>query len=284
MPDDRMYLLPKILLFPLIILISILTRPADPQAAQSYTSRRIQDIPLSDSTYQRLPVDAASFGQWLRQLVLKPPGSPVLSYKGKVHKSARDSTVAGVINLDIQGHKHEQCMDILIRLYAEYLWQNKLAAGLNLPLPGGIWISWAEWLSGLRPEFHGLQVRLKPAAVSDSSFQNYENYLRLVYSESHTQQFYHGLRRIDQQDLQIGDFIVSRGSKSHAVMIVDLARNKQGQLIALIGHGDTPACEFYLLNYRINNPWFPLNFEQEKLPLPIKRIMKWKGLRRFMQR
>jgi hypothetical protein len=175
-------------------------------------------------------------------------------------------------------------MDILIRLYAEYLWQKKSADGLLLPLPGGVWLSWPEWREGLRPEFHGVQVKLKPRAVADSSFQNYENYLRLIYSESHTQQFYHGLKRIDRQDLQIGDFIVSRGSKSHAVMIVDLARNKQGQLVALIGHGDTPACEFYLLKNRVNNPWFPVNFEQEKLPLPVKKVMKWEGLRRFLQR
>jgi hypothetical protein len=281
---NKINLLPEILSLLLIIFPEIFNRPGDQLHAQDKIFRRIADIPVADSAYQRIEAAEGSFGYWLRQLVLKPAGSPVLSYKGKVRKSAQDTTVAAVIDLDIQGRRQEQCMDILIRLYAEYLWQNKAAEGLSLPLPAGVWLSWPEWQGGLRPEFQGVQVRLKRKASPDPSFQNYENYLRLIYSESHTQQFYHALKRIDQQDLQIGDFIVSRGSKSHAVMIVDLARNKQGQLAALIGHGDTPACEFYLLNYRINNPWFPLNFEQERVPLPVKKVMQWAGLRRFLQR
>jgi hypothetical protein len=283
-PDQNQYLPGNDFPFPLVLLMLILAWNINPLIAQKVHSRRIRDIPVADSGYQRWPLDSTGFGFWLRNLYLKPEGSPVLNYRGKVHKSVRDTTVAAVINLEVQGCRNEQCMDILIRLYATYLWQNQSAGELILPLPGGLWIGWAEWLSGRRPEFYGLQVKLKQKARPDSSSENYKNYLNLVYSESHTQQFYHGLKQIDRHDLQIGDFIVSRGSKGHAVMIVDLARDKQGRLLALIGHGDTPACEFYLLNYRAGNPWFPLNFEQEKLPLAIKRVMKWEGLRRFMLR
>ena len=64
-------------------------------------------------------------------------------------------------------------------------------------------------------------------------------------------------------------------------MIVDLARDKDGKLVALIGQGDTPACQFYLLNFKKGNPWFPIDIKKEILPLPIKKEMRWKGLRRF---
>ena len=64
-------------------------------------------------------------------------------------------------------------------------------------------------------------------------------------------------------------------------MIVDMAKNTNGDLIALIGQGDTPACEFYLLNYKKENPWFPIDFDVEVLPLPIRKKMSWDGLRRF---
>jgi hypothetical protein len=266
-----------------ILIIFIILENA-PLPAQNNSRTQIKDIPLPDSSYRRLPVNPGSFGEWLRNLILQPKGSAVLTYKGKVFKSSRDTTVAAVVDMDIQGRKHEQCMDILVRLYAEYIWQNNRAMEMNLPLPGGAWLSWLDWRKGLRPVFSGINMKLKLADPPDSSFQNYEKYLRLVYSESHTQQFYHALKRIDMADLQIGDFIVSRGSKNHAVMIVDMARNDKNQLIVLVGHGDTPACEFYLLSYRKNNPWFPARFEQGKLPLPIKRQMPWEGLRRFMQR
>jgi hypothetical protein len=252
-----------------------------PVKAQNYTVQTVQDIAITDSAYQRILLPAESFGSWLRNLVLKPETSPVLNYKGKIHKSAADTTVARVIALDLQGRRNEQCMDILIRFYAEYLWQTKQADDLSLPLPGGIWFRWIDWRAGLRPEFNGIHMKLKSSAETDSSFQNYENYLRMIYAESHTQQFYHELRRVDPGDLQVGDFIVSKGSKSHAVMIVDLARNRQGQWLALFGQGDTPACEFYILQKQKSEPWFPLNFDVERIPLPIKRHMKWEGLRRF---
>ena len=67
-------------------------------------------------------------------------------------------------------------------------------------------------------------------------------------------------------------------------MIMDLAVNKDGDLIALIGHGDTPACEFYLLAYKSDEIWFPIDPAANRLPLPIKRIMTWDGLRRFQKR
>ena len=64
-------------------------------------------------------------------------------------------------------------------------------------------------------------------------------------------------------------------------MIVDIARNSRGELIALIGNGDTPACQFFLLNYTRDNPWIPLSLDNDVIPLPLRRKMTWDGLRRF---
>ena len=257
---------------------------AIPLFAQNDEIRILKNIPPPSSACSRLPVEPGSFANWLHNLPLKPPGSPVLKYNGKIHKSAQDTTVAAVVNLDMQGRKLEQCMDILIRLYAEYMWQGGRAEKMSLPLPGNFWLNWMDWEKGIRPEFHGIQVKFKVNAAVDSSFENFENYLRLIYSESHTQQFYHNLKRIEKDELQIGDFIVSKGSKSHAVMVVDLVRNEQADLLALFGQGDTPACEFYIMNYRKNDPWFPVDFKLEKIPLPVKKQMTWDGLRRFIVR
>ena len=116
---------------------------------------------------------------------------------------------------------------------------------------------------------------------TDSSYKNFESYLRTIYAESHTQQFFHAYIAIDRRKFQVGDFIVIKGSKAHAVMIVDLAKDEQGNMKMLVGHGDTPACQFYLLSYKKNQPWFPVDFDEEILPLPIRRKMKWSGLRRF---
>jgi hypothetical protein len=98
---------------------------------------------------------------------------------------------------------------------------------------------------------------------------------------SHTQQFYHAYEPITTNELQIGDFIVKKGSKAHAVMIVDLCQDQNGNKMMLVGHGDTPACQFYLLKYKGKQPWFPIDFTNQILPLPIRRKMPWSGLRRF---
>ena len=115
----------------------------------------------------------------------------------------------------------------------------------------------------------------------NSTKNNFNRYLNLVFAESHTQQFYFAFPVIERHKIQVGDFFVKKSIKGHAVMIVDLAQNAKGDLIALIGQGDTPACEFHLLNYKKNNPWIPLDFSREDIPLPINKKMTWDGLRRF---
>jgi hypothetical protein len=172
-------------------------------------------------------------------------------------------------------------MDIVIRLYAEFLWQAQKTDSLKLPLPDGTWLYWDHWRSGYRPFFKGIQVDLRRSKDPDSTYYSYKKYLQIVFSESHTQQFYHSYRPVEPKNVQIGDFIVRKGTKGHAVMIVDLAQNARGELIALIGNGDTPACQFFLLNYTEENPWIPLYLEDEVLPLPLRRKMTWDGLRRF---
>ena len=246
----------------------------------SNNNRTIETIPVPYG-FNRILVQQTSFASWLRNLPLKSPGSSVLDYRGKVYKNGNDSTVAAVVDWEIFGRRMEQCMDILIHFYAEYLRQNSRENEIIFPLPGGYWLGWKDWKKGWRPIFRGINMTMRKCATHDSSQNAFTSYLHTIFAESHTQQFYHGYKPIDRHNVKIGDFIVRKGSKSHAVMIMDLAINEKEQLIALIGHGDTPACQFYLFNYQKNNPWFPLNFENDHLTLPIRKKMKWDGLRRF---
>ncbi len=172
-------------------------------------------------------------------------------------------------------------MDILMRLRSIYLQQTGRQKVISFPLPDGLLLSWQDWQSGQRPVFKGLHFRLIQSAGIDSSAANFEHYLRTLFNYSGTQTFYHYYPKMDPSTLRIGDFIVKKGRKGHAVMIVDLAQNKAGQRVALFGQGDTPACAFYILNYRKGQPWVPIDFSKKVIPLPIKKKMSWDGLRRF---
>jgi hypothetical protein len=231
--------------------------------------------------YERFPVDLKSFAFWLRQMPLLPEDSPVKDFKNRIFKKSTDSTIAAVVAYDIKGRNLDQCIDILLRFWAEYLVENNRQNEIQFPLPDGLILSWIDWANGLRPKFKREHFYLKINAKSNNSNQNFKRYLNTIFEYSSTQTFFHYYKDINPDSLQIGDFIVKKGTKGHVVIIVDLARNKEGNLIALIGQGDTPACQFYLLNYKKDNPWFPINTTNEVLPLPIKKEMRWEGLRRF---
>ena len=260
-----------------VIIIAIYTPIILPQIT-------IKDIPLPDSSFTRKTVEKGSFGEWLRERKLKPCGSYVMDYSGKIRKKASDTTVAYVMEMDVLGRRLEQCIDILVRLYAEYSWDSMQKHNLIFPLPGGFWLEWLSWQEGFRPQFRGIKVNLIKSQLRDSSFANLETYLRTIYLKSHTQQFYYSYELIDFYEINIGDFVVKKGTKSHAILILDLAKNDSGNLYALIGHGDTPACEFHILNYQKNNVWFPISKKQNIIPLPLRRKMSWDGLRRFSLR
>lgn len=231
--------------------------------------------------FYRIPADSGSFAFWLRRTPLLPENSAVKDYKNRVFKKSTDSTVAAVIAYNIKSRKLDQCMDILLRLHTEYMIETGKKDEIRYPLPDGLLLSWPKWKSGIRPKFKGAHFYLEKTAEPDSSDASLRRYLNTIFEYSGTQAFYHYYDDIDPADLQIGNFIVKKGGNGHAVMIVDLARDNDGNLAALIGQGDTPACQFYLLSYEKGNPWFPIDPAEDVLPLPIKKKMYWTGLRRF---
>jgi hypothetical protein len=120
--------------------------------------------------FNRVAVDSGSFGAWLRQLPLLPENAPVKDYRNRIVKKAGDSTVAAVVAYDIRGRNLEQCMDILMRLWAEYLSSQERQQAIQLPLPDGLMLSWTDWSSGKRPHFQGLNfflVWVKPCFVDN---------------------------------------------------------------------------------------------------------------------
>ena len=72
--------------------------------------------------FRRIQVKPQSFAQWLRRLPLLPEGTPVKDYTGRVRVTGNDTNLAAVVDYNVKGKKLEQCMDIIFRWRAEYLW------------------------------------------------------------------------------------------------------------------------------------------------------------------
>jgi len=250
-------------------------------STQIFTQETIQQRFSPPPGYTRVSVEPNSFATWIQNLPLLEHGSPVLDFRGRELKKSGDSTLGAVVNLDISGKRLEQCMDILLRFHSDYLISKGKQDSVQFPLPDGLMVSWLQWRDGWRPYFKGLHFQLIKSQPVDSSNRNFERYLSEIFSYSGSQAFYHHYPDIALSDLQIGDFIVRKNRKGHAVLILDLVENVQGQKMVMVGQGDTPACQFYILKEKNGLPWFPLNVSSDYLPLPIKKKMYWRGLRRF---
>ena len=231
--------------------------------------------------YKRIQAESATFAAYLRSRLLLATGSPVKDCRGCIKKSGKDTTVVAVVDYPIKGKKLEQCMDIIQRIWPEYLWVQHRPDKIYFYLPGGFLLKWKDWKEGFRPQYHGITVRLIKNTEPDSSRKTFEKYLWEIFYRSNTQTAYFAYPKVEPENVQIGYFVVKKGKRGHAVLIVDMAEDSLGKKIALIGHGDTPACQFSLLNYKKENHWFPIDPKDEYLPLPIKKKMYWDGLRRF---
>ncbi len=228
--------------------------------------------------FERVSLPDSSFGAWLRRLPLKPEGSALYDFQGRLQKSAGDTTLAAIIDLSVKGRRLEQCMDILARLYSSYCRERGKSSGLVWPLPGGTPLSFKEWQQGKRPLFSGSRYRVL-AGKTPASGNTLRGYLNTVYELSGTQTFYFACPRVSRAEIRPGDFIVKKGGSGHAVLILDVARNKNGETRVLIAQGDTPAVPLHILRGREGQVWFETGGENPSLP--IKKKMYWSGLRRF---
>jgi hypothetical protein len=273
-----------ITVFFILFLIKLMNLPCFSQKSMLGKGNHLETIATRfqpPGGFQRTPVLPGNYGHWLRNLPLLPEKSPVKDYLGKIRNTSNDTTIAAVVDYDIQGKKLEQCMDIIIRFRADFLRLRGRENEISFYLPVNFLLKWYDWKQGSRPHFQGIRLNLIQNNPPDSSEKSYEDYLWTIFYHSNTQTAYFNYPKVKLEDLQIGDFIVKKGSRGHAVLIVDLAVDRDGNKIALVGQGDTPARQFHILNNRNHHAWFPIDRAQEYPPLPIRKKMYWEGLRRF---
>jgi hypothetical protein len=86
--------------------------------------------------------------------------------------------------------------------------------------------------------------------------------------------------RVSEDDVSPGDFFIHVRSPGHAVLILDIARKKTGQRVALLGQALNPAQSIHVLGPGRKTAWFSL-----RPPLPVITAFTdefpWDGLRRL---
>ncbi len=216
--------------------------------------------------YRRVDVTEGSFAHWLRYLPLKEGNPPVRLYNGQL-KSRQDVHVA-VVDIDVGNRDLQQCADAIIRLRAEYLWHRGDYDRIHFNFLCGFTASYGRWRDGYRPIVRGSEVIERRIAEYDNSYKCFREYLDSVFMYANTYSLSREMDSVrDINDINIGDvFICSApgGGICHAIIVVDMVVNNNGNKKFLLAQSYMPAQEIHILrNPNSDLPWYDIDFGEE---------------------
>ena len=204
-------------------------------ASERTTAQTIGDI-VTPSGFTRTPANNKSFGAWLRAVQLK--GDPtVFLYNGDV--KANQSAQFAVLNIPVGKKDLQQCADAVMRLRAQFLYDNKRFNEICFADNNG----------------QKYQYSISPA-------ESFERYLEKVFAYCGSLSLSRQLKNTSIHDMQIGDVLIRGGSPGHAVIVVDMAVDRHGKKLYLLAQSYMPAQDIHILKNPVHktlSPWYELN-------------------------
>jgi Domain of unknown function (4846) len=201
--------------------------------------------------FVRQPVDSPSFASYLRALSLKPVGTQVYLYDGRL-KDNQDAHAA-VIDIDTGKRDLQQCADACMRLWAEFLWAEKRYDDIHFNLTNGFRTDYSKWRNGYRVMVKGNTTTWKKTKSPSNTYQTFREYLEFVYQYAGTLSLFNELPTVNAGQLHIGDIIIKGGSPGHAVMVLDMVVHaKTGEQRILLGQSYMPAQDMHVLKNPAN--------------------------------
>ena len=225
-----------ILLFISLIIICGVLLYYFSNSSNPWNAKTIGDIP-APAGFSRTEANAGSYAEFLRRQPLKEKGAKIELFTGG--DANYQCLGTAVIDNKLLSN-NEQCADVTMRLRAEYLWQQ-----------------------GRYSEICFQDVNKKEMRYTGgSSRKSFEKYMRQVYGMCNTYSVFHETKPKSINDVQAGDVLVyparSGRKYGHAVIVVDVARNKSGKVAIMCAEGNTPARSQHIVrNFNpFRNPWF----------------------------
>ncbi|MCE7925722.1 MAG: hypothetical protein DYG98_21940 [Haliscomenobacteraceae bacterium CHB4] len=254
-------------LFPLLLFLQTCFLPANPNAATAAenTSSASDSLLYQRFTpppgYQRVAADSGSFAFYLRNLPLKPSGSKVLLHDGR--EKSNPGLYEAVVDLPIGKKDLHQCADAVIRLRAEYLWQQGRYDKIHFNLTNGFRVDYERWRKGGRVKVVGHQTSWVQKTAASDSYATFWQYLEFVFTYAGTLSLSKELEPVALSEIQIGDVFIQGGSPGHAVIVVDMATDQAGKKVFLLAQSYMPAQEIQILKNPSDeklSPWYSADF------------------------
>ncbi len=224
------------------------------------------DVPYG---YKRIEAGENTFQAYLRKLPLKPDGSQVMLFNGspKVNQSVH----MAVVDMDVGKNNLQQCADAIMRLRAEYLYQNKKYDRIHFNFTNGFRVDYSMWMAGNRIVVKGNRTYWVQSAEALNTYNDFRNYLKIVFTYAGSLSLSKELSKVEYSDMEAGDIFIQGGSPGHAVIIVDMAvNNNTGGKIFMLAQSYMPAQEIHVLKNPKNpvSPWYELDVNDKIVETP----------------
>jgi len=247
----------------LIFVLSIKTPVAveEKQGVINSGGSTLKERIMPPEGFERIEAKEGTFGDFLRNLPLKPDGTKVLYYNGGIK---RNEVYAAVVDMEIGDKDLQQCADAVIRLRAEYLYKNRLFQKIRFNFTSGFTAEYSRWAEGYRIMVRDNQASwVKKTGYSDG-YTTFRAYLDTVFTYAGTLSLSGELKPVKIEQMEIGDVFIRGGSPGHCVIVVDMAANKTtGEKLFLLAQSYMPAQDIHILKNPENkalSPWYSLNF------------------------
>lgn len=215
------------------------------QSQEKLWYKKINQIPVP-AGYTRVKTDSTDFGFYLQNLQLKQGNNEVLLYDGS--KKYNQSAQFAIIKMDVGKSDLQQCADAVMRLRGEYLFGQKKYSDIHFC-----------FLSDGKPRY------FKEYSGGVYTYQKFRKYMNYIFSYANTRSLRRELKHISNiKDIKIGDVFIQAGTPyGHAIIVVDMAKNKNGNLVFMLAQSYMPAQEIHILKNPSDNkisPWYNINF------------------------
>lgn len=194
--------------------------------------------------FTRPEVAPGSFAAYLRNVPLKPVGSPVLLFDGS--RKGRQDAHAAVLDISVGDRELQQCADAVMRLRAEHLFAEQRYAEIRFHFTNGFLADFQRWMNGERIQVRGNTCLWKGEGRTGATRENLLSYLNTVFTYAGTLSLSKELK-VATGPIQAGDVFIRGGSPGHAVIVLDVARDARERTAFLLAQSYMPAQEIHIL-------------------------------------
>jgi len=241
---------------------TIIANVIEPQEKAHYKFAKSIPVPKG---YKRINVHENSYAEFLRNMELKTEDNKVYLYNGQL-KYNQNAQFA-VIKIDVGKRDLQQCADAVMRLRAEYLFSQKQYSQIHF-----------NFISDGKARY------FKDYAKGNYSHKKFRSYMNYIFSYANTASLKKELHKVNSiNEIQIGDVFIQQGRPyGHAITVMDIAKNEQGEKVFMLSQSYMPAQDIHILKNPNNedvSPWYEIN-ETGELHTP-EWSFTYNDLRRF---